>query len=113
MDIEQWKEDNANTITVKNVLSGNYGYVANEFVLSMHYSSQLSMNAGAPMPMGHSVPRCEEIYDSSGSMQGNFSVPVKLLRLLEFFLDRGQFLLQVLDLSMVIVENLCNELVLE
>lgn len=42
-------------------------------------------------------------------MQGTFSVPVQLLCLLEFLLDRGQLLLQVLDLSMVIVEDLMNE----
>jgi hypothetical protein len=39
-------------------------------------------------------------------MQRTFSVPVQLLRLLKLLLDRGQLLLQVLDLSMVIVEDL-------
>lgn len=39
-------------------------------------------------------------------MQRTFSVPIQLLRLLEFLLDRIQLLLQVLDLRMVIVEDL-------
>lgn len=34
------------------------------------------------------------------------SIPMDLLRLLKVFLDRLKFLLQVLDLGMVVIENL-------